>query len=112
MLNDTRYLALDIFDYAGHKQCSLYDGNNEVSGQAVDVVVTTERNGWKELTFTLPQMMQTEDGLVKNYRREFIKEGYKVRLIDEDGEDWFILSESKITHNNYTKALTITAGHV
>lgn len=112
MLNDTRYLALDIFDYAGHKQCSLYDGNNEVSGQAVDVVVTTERNGWKELTFTLPQMMQTEDGLVKNYRRDFIKEGYKVRLIDEDGEDWFILSESKITHNNYTKTLTITAGHV
>lgn len=112
MLKYRRNLVLDVFDYAGNKQCSLYDQTSEVSGQAHDVVKVTERNGWKEVSFVLPQQIHTEDGDIDNFRVPFIKEGYKIRLIDDDGPDWFIISESKITHNNFTKSLTITAGHV
>lgn len=112
MLKHLRNLVLDIFDYAGNKLCSLYDQTSDAGGQAHDVVVTTERNGWKELSFTLPQLMRTEDGDVKNYRLDYIKEGYKIRLIDDEGTDWFILSETKVQHNNYTKTINVTAGHV
>ena len=112
MLKHKRNLVLDIFDYSGSKQCSLYDQTADTSGQAYDVIVTTERNGWKEISFSLPQQMHTDDGDIKNFRVDYIKEGYKIRLIDDEETDWFILSETKITHNNYTKVLNITAGHV
>ena len=112
MLKNKRNLVLDIFDYAGHKECSLYDSTSDASGQASDVFVTMERNGWKELSFTLPQSMMTESGSEDNFRIRYIKEGYKVRLIDDSETDWYILSESKVTHNNFTKTYKIVAGHV
>lgn len=48
MISFSRTLTLDIFDYSGHKICGLYDNSSNVSGQASNVFVTTERNGWKE----------------------------------------------------------------
>lgn len=108
MLKRKRNLVLDIFDYAEHKQCSLYDQTSDAKGQAYDVFVTEERNGWKELSFSLPQLIDDGD----NFRLSFIREGYKIRLIDDDGTDWYILSESKVTHNNFTKSVSVTAGHV
>ena len=109
MLKHKRNLVLDIFDYAGHKQCSLYDHTSDVSGQAYDVVVTLERNGWKEISFSLPQNITTENGEEPNFRIAYLKEGYKIRLIDDDGTDWYIMSETKVTHNNYTKTYKVTA---
>lgn len=43
-----RNLVLDVFDYSNHRLCGLYDSSADVSGQAANVYVITERNGWRE----------------------------------------------------------------
>lgn len=54
MLRKRRKLTLDVYDYAGNKKCTLYDSESNISGQAANVIIETQRNGWKELSFTIP----------------------------------------------------------
>lgn len=104
MLRYRRNLILDIYDYAGNKQCTLYDSTSHQSGQAADVMVITERNGWKELSFTIPCLCESENGgQEENYRLEYLKGDYRIRMKTDDDVDWFLLSEPKITHQNYSK---------
>ncbi len=113
MLRYKRNLALDIFDYAGHKICNLYDNSGDINGQATNVVVTTERNGWKELSFTIPSVCENADGSQEdNFRVDLLKADYRIRLIDDDGTDWYIISEPKIVHNKAMKSVSVTAGHI
>lgn len=75
-MNNFKYnLKLDIFDYSGRKICPLYDSSLDVDGQATNVVISTSRNGWKELSFTLPSVCVNEvndtnsgDTPTENYR--------------------------------------------
>lgn len=107
-----RNLVLDIYDYCGNKLCTLYDSASDLGGQACNVIVTTERNGWRELSFTLPSVY-TEHGEEKdNYRLAYLKADYRIRMIDDYGIDWFIISEPKVTHQAFSKNITVTAGHV
>ena len=112
MQNNKRQLHLDVCNYQRKKLCPLYDNHSDISGQAYDVFVTTERNGWKELSFSIPSVCVTDNGFEENYRLNFLKADFKIRIIDDDGPDWFIISEPKITHNAYSKTTSITAGHV
>lgn len=113
MLRNKRNLVLDIYDYAGHKICNLYDSTQDVNGQATDVIVSTERNGWKELSFTIPCVCEDSEGNQEdNYRIGFLKADYRIRLLDDDGEDWYLISEPKITHNRMSKNVSVTAGHI
>ena len=112
MLRFNRELTLDIFDYSGHKLCQLYDSKSNISGQATDVFVTSERNGWKELHFNLPSKMNTDDGQTKNFRLDYLKADYAIRAVDETCTDWYLISEPKITHNGYSQEISVVAGHV
>lgn len=107
-----RILYLDICDYKQQHICSLYDNASNVSGQASDVYITTERNGWKELSFIIPSVCETPEGSEENHRSEFLKADYLIKTIDDKETDWFIISEPKITHNAYAKTISVTAGHV
>lgn len=113
MLKHSRNLTLDIFDYSGRKLGNLYDNTLSVSGQAYDVFVTTERNGWKELSFSLPGKVKNADGEDEdNFRLDYLKSDYRIRAIDDFGTDWFIVSEHKIRHSSDKKLYDVTAGHV
>ena len=112
MLRYKRNLVLDIFDYGKHKICTLYDNAVDTSGQATNVIVTTERNGWKVLSFDLPTTCETEEGQQPNYRLDYLKADYMIRLLDDDGIDWYLISEPKVTHTNYSKNVSVTAGHI
>ena len=113
MLRYKRNLILDVYDYSGNKQCTLYDSTSDLSGQATDVVVTIERNGWKELSFTIPTTCESEDGgQEENFRLKYLIADYRIRLKDDDGIDWFLISEPKITHNVYSKDVSVSAGHI
>ena len=48
MIEKKENLSLDVFDYEGNKICNLYDNRSSASGQAYNVLVAKERNGWKE----------------------------------------------------------------
>ena len=112
MIERKETLSLDICDYAGNKVCNLYDNQSNSNGQAFDIVVTKERNGWKELSFSLPWNMNTLNGPEKNYRVDMLIADYKIRLKDDDGIDWYLISEPKISHNNFTKTIDVKAGHI
>ena len=112
MYNNERVLHLDVCDYNKRKICPLYSAHSQISGQATDVFRTTERNGWKELSFSLPSTCMTEHGSEDNFRLEHLKAGFMIRAIDNKGTDWYIISEPKIQHSAYSKTVQVTAGHV
>ena len=108
----TRSLSLDICDYHNNVLCNLYDNNSDISGQATDVFVNYERNGWKELTFDIPSVCYSEDGEEENYRLQYLVADYRIRLINDYETDWFIISERQITHNAFSKNVSVRAGHI
>ena len=107
-----RTLSLDVYDYSGHALCNLYDNTNDIVGQAHDVYVHTERNGFKELRFNLPSVCEDE----KNYRLDFLVADYRIRFREvKNGKeeiDWFIISEPKVTHSTFSTDYEIRAGHI
>lgn len=116
-----RNIELDIYDYSGHKKCNLYDSGNQILGQAHDVCVTTERNGWKELSFTLPSECLVDEQMQENPRLKWLKADYRIRLKDvqvntvgreEVYIDWFLVSEPKVTHKAWSKNVDVTAAHI
>ena len=107
-----RILRVDVCDYENNILCNLYDNKHMVSGSAVDVHIVTERNGWKELTFTIPTYCVTDNGEEENFRLEFLKAEYQLRTIDENEEDYFLISEPKIVHDKYSHNVDVRAPHV
>lgn len=113
MLRYKRNLILDVYDYSGNKKCTLYDSTADMSGQATDVIVTTERNGWKELSFTIPTTCESENGgQEENFRLQYLIADYRIRLKDDEGIDWYLISEPKVTHNVFSKDVSVQAGHI
>jgi len=105
-------LRLDVCDYHNTPLCNLYDNEYDISGQAKDVFVKTERNGWKELRFQIPSVLISEDGEEPNFRLDYLIADYRLRLVDDNETDWFLISEPKITHNQFSKKVEVRAGHI
>jgi len=112
MQRRTRNLSLVVCDYNNNVLCNLYDNTSDASGQASDVFVTTERNGWKELNFRIPSTCTGIDGEEENFRLQFLKADFKIRLVDDFETDWYLISEPKITHNNFSKMVEVRCGHI
>ena len=116
-----RAISLDVCDYTNTLMCNLYDSTNDISGQATNVIVHTERNGFKELRFSLPSVDETG---AKNYRLNWLIADYKIRLrtvkqiktsigtSTSTEIDWFLISESKVIHNNFSNNYDIKASHI
>ena len=119
-----RYISMDVCDYTNTPLCNLYDSTQDLSGQATDVFVNTERNGYKDLTFKLPSVCSTEEGEEKNYRLNYLISDYRIRLrttkrnnvagaITETTEiDWFLISESRVQHSYFSTDYEIQAKHI
>lgn len=104
----SEHIALDIFDYANKKLCCLYDSDIEAEGQAHDIQYTDTIEGKRELKFTLPFSIHNR----RNYRWDFIKPEYLVRLLIGETKDWFILDVP--TRKKDSRAITesITCSHL
>lgn len=102
------HITLSIYDYSRNKLCDIYDSENEFSGHAYDISVLDEIGGWKEVTFTLPFMV---DG-VYNFRWDYIKNEYLLRYTSGDSIDWYIVSEPKETKNGKAITSQVTCGHL
>ena len=109
---DNRVLHLDLYDYSGNKICPIYDNYTPVLGEAVNVYIQDERNGWRELYFDMPTVIQSEEGNLENFRIDLLKAEYLIEATETKGKDWFFISEPKIVHNALNKSLSITAPHV
>lgn len=102
-MENNRKLKLSIYDYAGNEVCPIYDSETQLMGQAANVINKSERNGWREFSFTLPG---------KGFRSEYVKADYKLRADDKDGTEWYIITQPKVIHNGKKKTIQVTAGHV
>lgn len=107
-----RILKIDVCDYTNTVVCPIYDSETEISGQAFDVFVTYERNGWKQVSFTLPTKCQTEDGEEDNFRLNYIIADYRLRVRDKKGDDWYLITEEGVKHEHFSKNVNVTAGHI
>lgn len=123
-----RKLRLDICDYNNNVLCNLYDSTSNVTGQAHNVFIDYERNGWKELTFSIPATVERNDewlnealgiqennqqqSFERNYRLNYLVADYRIRAIDDYETDWYLISEPKITHENFSNTVNVRAGHI
>ena len=87
MSQNSTLASLSVFNYSGTKLCDLYDSQNNLVGQAYKIRYTTNRSdGVKKLTFQIPYMV--DQGL--NFRWEYLKNEYLIRLIYNNTTEWFI----------------------
>lgn len=117
MQSMARSISIDVCDYTDKPLCNLYDSANQISGQAINVVTHTERNGYKELRFNIPSTCEGENGPEENYRLQYLVSDYRIKLqIKKPGQpietDWFLISENKITHNAFSKQFEVHAKHI
>ena len=125
-------ISIDIFNYAGELICPLYTSDVDSSGQATEVIIAYQRNGAKTLSFNLPDKMIDRNGdNVDNFRIDFLKADYLIRVYDSDGgldmalirsgnnvlhtrvyEDYYIISAPKIVHQNVSAMRSVTCEHV
>ena len=111
MFKGLRCLRLDVCDYENNVLCNLYDNQTDLSGQAYDVFVNTERNGWKELSFAIPSVCYGEEA-EPNYRLDYLIADYRIRIITDTETDYYLISEPKVIHNSKSKNVEVTAGHI
>lgn len=104
IVRSTRDLRVDIYDYSGNKVCPIFDSTTDIVGQATNVVIITERNGWKELSFTLPG---------NDYREKYLVADYKIKTVENNTyEDWYLITKPSVRHQGHAKNITVNAGHV
>ena len=77
-------------------------------GQAYDIVRTNEVGGWKTLTFNLPFVIEKE----KNFRWNFIRSEYLLRVKKGKKIDWFIVHAPKKTKNRKSITNAVTCSHL
>lgn len=90
-----KHVSLAVFNYNNQKLCDIYDSFSQAKGQAYDITFTQELSGWKEVSFTLPFIVDNED----NFRWDYIKNEYKLRLRIGSFEDWFLIQAPKLSKN-------------
>lgn len=100
--------ALDIYNMKYEKVCGLYDSSVMAEGQAYDIACTIDSTGWKEIRFTMPYLV---DGK-KNYRWDYIRNEFLLRVLIGNKADWYIIRAPKKTKNNKNITTTVTCDHV
>lgn len=70
--------------------------------------LTTEIGGWKELSFTVARIVNGK----RNFRWQFLRSGYLVRLVRDGVPDWFLLHAPRHSHKGQAVTAVITCEHV
>ena len=118
MQSSMRSICIDVCDYSNRPLCNLYDSTRNVSGQATEVFIHCERNGFKELKFNLPSTCFTDEGEEKNYRLNYLINDYRIKFqvyspaLNRIETDWFLVSETRVTHQAFSQNYEIRAGHI
>lgn len=112
MQGRNRKLQIDVCDYTNKIVCPIYSNQTDVSGQATEVFINYERNGWKELTFKLPTKIYTEEGEEENFRLRYIIADYRIRVVTDYETDWFLITKDSVRHEAFSKNMQVTAGHI
>ena len=114
-----KHETIAVFDYDRKKLCDLYDSQNDLIGQAYDIVVSTDFNGMHTLEFKIPYILDPKQiseevggarygtavygvsryGAVSakqknyNFRWEFLRSDFMIRYTCEKKNIWFIANK-------------------
>lgn len=102
------HVSVGVYDYSGNKLCDLYDSFIQADGQAYDIAYSEELNGWKELKFNLPFVIDSK----RNFRWDYIKSEYLVRLEYGDEIEWFVLQKPKASKTGKSISNAVTCPHL
>lgn len=102
------HVSLAIFNYSKEKLCELYDSAIQADGQAYDIEYEQELNGWQQLTFRLPFVVDKR----KNFRWDYIKSEYLVRLKIGEITEWFVIQKPKSTKQTKLITNTVECPHI
>ena len=84
------YATLGIYDYDRRKICDLYDSQNHLDGQAYDIQFIEEmKDGTQTLSFSIPYMIDSS----KNFRWDYLKNEYLIRMTYGNRTEWFVASK-------------------
>ena len=102
------HVSIGVYDYSGNKLCDVYDSSIQADGQAYNIVYTQELNGWQELTFSLPYIVNKQF----NFRWDYIKSEYLVRIDIGAFAEWFIIQKPKATKNTKSLLNNVSCPHI
>lgn len=102
------HISIAVFDYERNKLCDLYDSSVQADGQVYDIVLTEELGGYKEINFKMPFVIDQR----RNFRWDYIKNEYLLRLKIENEADWFVVQKPKPSKNGKTITNEVTCPHL
>lgn len=80
-----------------------------MEGEALDIEITKERNGWKEIHFSVPYFLSSGE---KNIRCKYLDNELLVRLVEGNTIDWYYIVTPKDVHNGLDTNIDVTCEHV
>ena len=102
------HITLDVFTMDRQRKVAcIYDSDTQQMGAAHDIKYTEEMNGWKEISFTLPVIVDGE----KNWRAQYMTNEYELRVRDGSSEDWFRIAEPTDAGDGLKAEIDVTCPH-
>lgn len=80
---------IGIYNYEKTKLCDLYDSQGDIRGQAYNISWTKANDGLNTLSFTIPYKVDGE----KNFRWQYMRSEYLIRMERGGKIEWFIASK-------------------
>jgi len=105
-------VSLSVCDYSGKILMDIYHSESPSNGQALDIQMIKERNGWKEVLFSLPIDIETENGLERNIRADLIQNERMLRVVEDGYEDYYFIAQPDWTNGGEEKYISVMCGHV
>lgn len=103
-----QHIALDVYDNNRKKLCNLYDSSLNSPGQAHDIKMVVNINGSKTLSFEMPFVIEKE----RNFRWNYIKNEYFVRVEVGSKLDWFVIDKPQKKKDKGSIGKSVSCSHI
>ncbi len=101
-------VLVDIYTMGKKRIGVLYDSTAPQAGQIEQIEYIRERNGWQELNFDIPIVVDGE----RNWRAELIKNEYLIRRDDGKEIEWFCISAPEDDQSGKETKIRVQCPHI
>lgn len=101
--------AMSVHDLNRKKVGDIFDTEIPSPGAAEDVRITKERNGWKEISFSISQYLT--DGS-RNEKCDYIRNEFQIRLTEGSKTDWYSIVVPTDIHDGEILTFNVTCEHI
>lgn len=105
----TKRFEFVVYDITGKRLCTLFDSKYAQDGAAYDIEVTKEKNGWKEITFTVPYYNSMGE---RNFRQDFVLNEHQLYEFEDGVCDIYSIKVDNDTHATKQLNLKVQCNHI